>query len=259
MKKFGKLTAVILVLIFVASLFAGCDKGDNKEEETTTDGFTLQVNNSEAETTEESTTQAEITTETTTKAEKTTKVKETTKAPGVTKAPNTTKDNDRITTIAPTTKPDATERETLAPNVEKLLGCWEARYVVEDVTIYVQFEFKQDNSVETELTKRCYDKMINEIVDRAAFGVTQEQLDSFGVDNATAYKEALSEYLHQQLPFDELKADFKSTGTWKLEGDTLEVTIDGETAISDDGFMEIGLIFGLKFDDGTSIAFSKIV
>lgn len=268
MKKFGKITAALLALLMVMSLFAACGKDDNKEEESTTEGFTLQANNGEAEITEESTTQPESTTEATTKAEKTTKVKptvkipdivtkapSTTKVPSTTNAPSTTQHEEIDTTVPPTTEPG----ETLDPNVEKLIGRWMASYVVDNVTIYMQFEFKPDNSVETELTKKCYDKMINEIADRAAFGVTQEQLDSVGVDNATAYKEALLEYLRQELPFDELKKDFKSTGTWELKDDTLRVTIDGETAVSEDGFMEYGLIFGLEFADGFHISFSKMV
>ena len=265
MKKYGKITAALLALVMVMSLFAACRKDDNNEEETTTEGFTLQLDNGEGEMTEESTTQAESTTEVATEEEKTTKVKVTVKIPSITKAPGTTKVSSSTkappatkheeidTTVPPTTNPG----ETLAPNVEKLLGCWEARYEVEGVTIYVQFEFKPDNSVETELTKKCYDKMINEIADRAAFGVTQEQLDSVGVDNATAYKEALLEYLRQELPFDELKKDFKSTGTWELEDDTLRVTIDGETAVSEDGFLETDLIFGLEFADGFHMTFYK--
>ncbi len=281
MKKFGKITAALLALVTVMSLFAACGKNDNKEEESTTDGFTLQVNNGEAESTEEYTTQAESTTEVTTKEEQTTKVKttikipdvikvpkttkapSTTKVPGTTKAPSTTKVNDNPeenkTTATPTTVPNVTEQEeTLAPNVKKLLGCWEATFEVEGVSFYMQFEFKQDNTVETELTKSCYDKMINEIVERNAFGITQEELTEAGFDNVTEYKEALREYLQQELPFNELKGDFRSTGTWKMEDDKLKVTIDGETAVSGDGFMEYGLIFGLEFADGSSMSFSKI-
>ena len=279
MKKFGKITAALLALVMVMSLFAACSKDDNNEEETTTEGFTLQLNSGEGETTEESTTQAESTTEVTTKEEKTTKVKvtvkvpsitkapsatkapsttkvpDTTKAPGTTKAPATTNIEENNTTVAQTTKPAVPEEEeTLSPNGEKLVGRWEASYVVEGITIYMQMEFKHDNSVVTELTKSNYDKMINEIIEEEISIVTKEELTEAGFADVTEYKEALLEYLHEELPFDELKPDFRSAGTWKLEGNTLSVTFDGETATSE---FTGGNSFGMKFPEGEPIKLVK--
>lgn len=267
MKKLGKITAVLLVLLTVISIFAACGKDDNKEEETTTEGFTLQANNGEAEITEESTTQAEATTEATTKAENTTKVKptvkipdivtkapSTTKVPSTTNAPSTTQHEETDTTVPPTTEPG----ETLDPNVEKLIGRYEATFMSEGVDFYLQFVFKNDKSVTVELTKDNYNKMIDGIVEKDAFDVTLEELEAVGVDNVTDYKIVLREYLVEELPYDDLKEMFKTSGTWEFEGDKLYVTIDGETAVcEDDGFMEYGTFFGLKFADGSSMSLSK--
>ncbi len=242
MKKFGKITAALLALLTVMSLFAACGKDDNKEEETTTEGFTLQVNNSEAETTEENTTQAETTTltEVSTKEEKTTKVKATvkvptiTKAPGTTKAP-TTKPGDKNTTVAPTTKPEPTSKEEfVAPNYSLLIGTWDATIDVEGLPVRIQFEFSIfGKTVNVDFTKDSYDNMIEKAVEINLSQVTDEELAEAGFADRAEYEEALREYLIDELPYEELRSMFLSTGTWELVGDKLTIVIEGETMTAD--------------------------
>ena len=42
------------------------------------------------------------------------------------------------------------------------------------------------------------EKLENEIVEKEALGVTQEELTEAGFNSVTEYKEALLEYLHQE-------------------------------------------------------------
>ena len=273
MKKFGKITAALLALVIVLSLFAACGKNNNKEEETTTEGFTLQVNNSEEGITEESTTHPETTTEATTKEENTTKVKptvkipsivtkapSTTKAPPATNAPTTTKADVTVenqTTVPSTTNPTEPE-ETKPANVELLLGKWEASFEVDGVAFYVQFEFRQDKTVVTELTRNNYDKMIKGIIDQNTSGITQEELTEAGFANITEYKEALQEYLLEELPYEEMREGFVLAGTWDLDGNTLSVTVEGETETAETRLLEGERTFVLKNASGESTTLTKM-
>ncbi len=267
MKKFGKITAALLALVMVMSLFAACGKNDNKEEETTTEGFTLQVNNSEEGITEESTTQPETTTEATTKVKPTvkipsivTKAPSTTKAPPTTKAPTTTKADVSVenqTTVPSTTNPTEPE-ETKPANVELLLGKWEASFEVDGVAFYVQFEFRQDKTVVTELTRNNYDKMIKGIIDQNTSGITQEDLTEAGFANITEYKEALQEYLLEELPYEEMREGFVLAGTWDLDGNTLSVTVEGETETAETRLLEGERTFVLKNASGESTTLTKM-
>lgn len=286
MKKSIKLTSAFLTLFTVMSLFAACSNNDNKEENTT-DNVTLQAYVDNTEFTEESTTEAE-----TTKAEATTKVKETvttkqpiklpnvtkapsatkapsttkapdtTKAPGTTNAPNTTnpadKPEDNNTTVAPTTNPAVTEEaETLAPNVNLLLGIWDAQFEVENVTFYIQFDFKQDKTVKTDLTKNGYDKMIDGIVANEMSVITQEDIIEAGFASTAEYEEALRAFLSEELPYNELKAGFQTTGTWKLDGNHLTVTIEGETETAETKLLEGERVFVLKDSAGEPMTLTK--
>lgn len=242
MKKYGKITAVLLALVMVMSLFAACRKDDNNEEETTTEGFTLQLDNGEGEMTEESTTQSESTTEVATKEEKTTKVKPTVKVPTITKAPTTkasgttkaptpAKPEDKNTTVAQPTKPAVTEKEELkVTNIDLLLGTWDSTVDVDGLPIRIQFEFSIfGKTVNVDFTKDSYDNMLEKAVEINLSKVTDEELAEAGFADRAEYEKELRAYLIAELPYDELRSMFQSTGRWELIGDKLTIVIDGET------------------------------
>ncbi len=217
MEKFSKITAVLLVLLTVMSLFAACGKDDNKEEETTTEGFILQVNNSEAETTEESTTQAEATT----KEEKTTKSKKPVKVVNITKAPTTAKSNNK-TTVAPTTKSASSEKA----EEDYLIGTWEATVDSEGLPVTLQFEFKPDGVVKVDFTRAAYDDMVKKAVETELSKLTDEEIAEAGFSDRKEAEEYLYECFEQEAPYDELRGTIENTGSWSIERELMIVKID---------------------------------
>ena len=217
MEKFSKITAVLLVLLTVMSLFAACGKDDNKEEETTTEGFILQVNNSEAETTEESTTQAEATT----KEEKTTKSKEPVKVVNTTKAATTAKAKDK-TTVSPTTK----SNENGKANEDYLIGIWEATVDSEGLPVTLQFEFEPDGVVKVDFTKAAYDDMVKKAVETELSKLTDEEIAEAGFSDRKEAEEYLYECFEQEAPYDELRDTIENTGSWSIERELMVVKID---------------------------------
>ncbi len=269
MKKTSKLLSALLALVMVISLFAACGNDSNKEEETTTDGFTVQANDNMVEATDEETTEAEVTTkvENTTKPEKTTKVKNTVKVEKTTKTKETTKpekttkvnDKNEGNSNSATTKPAVTEKEELkVANIDLLLGTWIGTVVDEGVAIDLNFEFGINGKLRTYFTKDSYEKMIQNIIDAEMSGVTEEEITGSGeFTSKKELEEYLYEVLTQELPYNELSSMFNQTGNWNLHGDTLSVTIEGETLTAETKLSENVKTFVLD-PNGDPIKFRKI-
>ncbi len=201
MKKFGKITAVLLVLLTVISIFAACGKDDNKEEETTTE--------------------AEVITEVTTKEEKTTTVKETETVVNTTKAPTTAKSNNK-TTVAPTTKSASSEKA----EEDYLIGTWEATVDSEGLPVTLQFEFEPDGVVKVDFTKAAYDSMIKKAVETELSELTDEEIAEAGFVDRKEAEEYLYECFEQEVPYDELRGTIKNTGSWSIYREHMIMKID---------------------------------
>ncbi len=216
MEKVSKITAVLLALALVLSLFAACGKDDNKEEESTTDGFTLQVNNGEAENTEEYTTSAQSTTEVTTKEEQTTKLKE-----PVNVVNTTAKAKDK-TTVAPTTK----SNENGKANEDYLIGVWETTVDSEGLPVTIQFKFEPDGVVKVDFTRAAYDDMVKKAVETELSKLTDEEIAEAGFSDRKEAEEYLYECFEQEAPYDELRDTIENTGSWSIERELMVVKID---------------------------------
>ena len=216
MKKLSKITAALLALVTVMSLFAACGKDDNIEEETTTEGFTLQVNNGEEETTEESTTQTEATTEATTKEEKTTKSKETIKVV------NTTAKAKDKTTVAPTNK----SGENGKSKEDYLIGIWDTTVDSEGLPVTIQFKFEPDGVVKVDFSKAAYDDMIKKAVETELSKLTDEEIAEADFADRKEAEEYLYDCFEQEAPYDELRGTIKNTGSWSIERELMVVSID---------------------------------
>ncbi len=230
MKKSSKLVAALLAFFAVVTLFAACGKDGVKDEESTAANTTVQANAGVTEdtTVAETTTKAETTT-----AQATTKAKTT--KPKTTKPQPTTKVQDNGGSET-TTKPEPTSKEEfIAPNYGLLIGTWDATMDVEGIPVSIQFEFSivYGKKVEVDFTKIAYDNMIEKAVEMDLAQVTDEELTEAGFADRAEYEVALREYLIDELPYDELRSMFQSTGTWELIGDKLTIVIAGETMTAD--------------------------
>jgi hypothetical protein len=100
--------------------------------------------------------------------------------------------------------------------------------------------------------------MINDIIAVEMSGLTEEEITGSG--EFTSKKE-VEEYLYEalttELPYNELSSMFNQTGNWKLHGDTLSVTIDGETLTGETKLSENVETFVLD-PNGDPIKFRKI-
>ncbi len=243
MKKSGKIFAALLALFAVLTLFAACGKGAGKEKNTTEKDTVVQVN---ANPTEDTTADVTTVKEETTKAVNTTKVQPTTKAQSTTKAQND---------AATTNKNEATTKEDfIAPNIDLLIGTWDTTIDVEGLPVSVEFEFSIFNqNVEIDFTKTSYDNMIEKAVEMDLAQVTDEEIVEAGFVNREEYEKAVREYLISELPYDELRGMIRATGKWSLIGDTLTVTIAGETATAETKLSEEVTTFDLTDSYGDTI------
>ncbi len=255
MKKSSKLIAALLSFFAVVTLFAACGKDSGKEEGTTEENTTVQANVSitEGTTEAETTTQAEATT-----AKKTTKPistkPKTTKPQPTTKEQPTTKVQDSGNTVS-TTKPETTRKEDLvAPNLDLLIGTWDATIDVEGLPVRIQFEFSIfGKTVNVDFTKDSYDNLIQKAVEIELELITDEEITEAGFADRAEYEEALREYVMDELPYEELRSLFRATGTWELIGDKLTIVIAGETMTADAKLSQEVKTFELVDADGEKI------
>ena len=281
MKKLSKLTSALLALLMIMSLFAACGKDDDKkdddEKDSKKDEATVQVIEEDIEeNTEEYTTEAEETTKEniTIKVPGITKVPATkvpaTKAPAtkapvtkapVTKAPATKAPVTQAPTVtkAPTSKPDTTQKEEPKPsNADLLIGTWETTIESDGLPVTVQFKFEANGTMKMDFTKASYDKMVKHAVDSEMSNLTDEEIKDAGFANRKEAEDYLYALIAEEAPYDQLRSMLQNSGTWKLNGDDLTVTIDGESATSKTNLSAGKTSFELKDPTGESITLTKI-
>ena len=276
MKKLSKLTSALLALLMIMSLFAACGKDDDKkdddEKDSKKDEATVQVIEEDIEeNTEEYTTEAEETTKEniTIKVPGITKVPATkvpaTKAPAtkapVTKAPATKAPVTQAPTVtkAPTSKPDTTQKEEPKPsNADLLIGTWETTIVSDGLPVTMQFKFEANGTMKMDFTKASYDKMIKHAVDSEMSNLTDEEIIDAGFANRKEAEDYLYALIAEEAPYDQLRSMLQNSGTWKLNGDDLTVTIDGESATSKTNLSAGKTSFELKDPTGESITLTKV-
>ncbi len=281
MKKLSKLTSALLALLMIMSLFAACGKDDDKkdddEKDSKKDEATVQVIEEDIEeNTEEYTTEAEETTKEniTIKVPGITKVPATkapatkapaTKAPAtkapVTKAPATKAPVTQAPTVtkAPTSKPDTTQKEEPKPsNADLLIGTWETTIESDGLPVTVQFKFEANGTMKMDFTKASYDKMIKQVVDAEMSQITNEEITQAGFASRKEAEDYLYALIAEEAPYDQLRSMLQNSGTWKLNGDDLTVTIDGESATSKTNLSAGKTSFELKDPTGESITLTKI-
>ena len=276
MKKLSKLTSALLALLMIMSLFAACGKDDDKkdddEKDSKKDEATVQVIEEDIEeNTEEYTTEAEETTKEniTIKLPGITKVPATkapaTKAPAtkapVTKAPATKAPVTQAPTVtkAPTSKPDTTQKEEPKPsNADLLIGTWETTIVSDGLPVTMQFKFEANGTMKMDFTKASYDKMIKHAVDSEMSNLTDEEIIDAGFANRKEAEDYLYALIAEEAPYDQLRSMLQNSGTWKLNGDDLTVTIDGESATSKTNLSAGKTSFELKDPTGESITLTKV-
>ena len=276
MKKLSKLTSALLALLMIMSLFAACGKDDDKkdddEKDSKKDEATVQVIEEDIE---------ENTEEYTTEAEETTKENITIKLPGITKVPATKAPATKApatkapatkvpatkapvtqaptVTKAPTSKPDTTQKEEPKPsNADLLIGTWETTIVSDGLPVTMQFKFEANGTMKMDFTKASYDKMIKHAVDSEMSNLTDEEIIDAGFANRKEAEDYLYALIAEEAPYDQLRSMLQNSGTWKLNGDDLTVTIDGESATSKTNLSAGKTSFELKDPTGESITLTKI-
>ena len=266
MKKLSKLTSALLALLMIMSLFAACGKDDDKkdddEKDSKKDEATVQVIEEDIE---------ENTEEYTTEAEETTKENITIKLPGITKVPATKAPATKVpatkapvtqaptVTKPPTSKPDTTQKEEPNPsNADLLIGTWETTIVSDGLPVTMQFKFEANGTMKMDFTKASYDKMIKHAVDSEMSNLTDEEIIDAGFANRKEAEDYLYALIAEEAPYDQLRSMLQNSGTWKLNGDDLTVTIDGESATSKTNLSAGNTSFELKDPTGESITLTKI-
>ena len=276
MKTLSKLTSALLALLMIMSLFAACGKDDDKkdddEKDSKKDEATVQVIDEDIE---------ENTEEYTTEAEEATKENITIKLPGITKVPATKAPATKApatkapatkvpatkapvtqaptVTKAPTSKPDTTQKEEPKPsNVDLLIGTWETTIVSDGLPVTMQFKFEANGTMKMDFTKASYDKMVKHAVDSEMSNLTDEEIKDAGFANRKEAEDYLYALIAEEAPYDQLRSMLQNSGTWKLNGDDLTVTIDGESATSKTNLSAGKTSFELKDPTGESITLTKI-
>ena len=155
---------------------------------------------------------------------------------------------------------DEDEDEDVAVSAEDMLiGEWECEMEEDGFSIIMTFNFYDDNTVETSFTKDSYDDLVDVYVAEAMADVTDEEIEEEGFASREEAEEYVREMMIEELPYEDMAAEFEMEGTWELDGDDLTVEIDGEpvTAETDlsDGGTTITLVVS---EDGDEIELKKV-
>ncbi len=257
MKKYSKLFALLLALLMVLSLFTAC--GDKKDDD---DDEKKEKTSETAEDNENSTTEEETTTKVGNKIEIITMDSEQEESANSTAA--TTRRAAETTRRAETTrKPETTRREeTTAPpaNTAKdvLVGDWETEFVIEGLSFFVVFNFRNDGTVKTSYPRSNYDQMINQVVSMTLADVSDEEIAAEGFTSREEAEEYIKEMLIEEIPYADIANEFDISGTWNLNGDTLTITLEGESETAETKLSEGKTTFTVIDEDGETLNFRKI-
>lgn len=154
------------------------------------------------------------------------------------------------------------EDEDVAVSAEDMLiGEWETS-VDTGAGAYLNLSliFEDDGTAYFYLTKKSYDKMMDEIISTQMADVTDEEIEAEGFASREEAEEFVREMLEEEMPYVDTAAEFEDDFTWELDGDTLTIeTDDGGISTAETKLSKGKTTFTLVDEDGgTELDFTKI-
>ena len=219
MKKLSKLIALLLSLLMILSLFAAC--GDDKKDDDDKEDTSVSDEKDKDDKDEDED-----------------------------EGEDGKKDKDD--------KKDEEDEEEAVSAEDMLVGEWECEMIEDGLTIVMTFDFLKNNTVETSFSKDSYDEIIDEAVAETMADVTDEEIEEEGFASREEAEEYVREMMIEELPYDDLAAEFEMEGTWELDGDTLTVEIDGDPVTAETDLSDGGTTITLVSEDGDEIVIKKV-
>ena len=272
MKRTGKLTAALLALFAITAIYSICDKDESKTDEIAAYGMNAQAIEIIPEAVpviEEAVPQKNVTIKAavvdtamaksagninevadvrvSTETKNTNSVVEFASAAQTTDVCRTTeeqKDNSVQENKPEETVSSDVEEETTVDYSNRLAGKWQATIVDVGFSINLDYEFAQDGTLYVDFSESNYNTLVERIerLNMSAAsteGVTESEENVDGI--------TLQDGIVQVPVYKEMKAKLSKTGTWELNGNTLTVTVNGESATADINFAEGADSFVLNY------------
>ena len=139
----------------------------------------------------------------------------------------------------------AAEEENATDNRNQLIGKWQATVVGVGLSVNLDYEFAQDGTLNVDFSETNY-KTLTDRIERLNMSMMAEECAEEPEGNTDGIK--LKDGLVQVPTYEEMKAQLSKTGTWELNGDTLTVTIDGESVTAETKLSEGATSFVLNPD-----------
>lgn len=139
----------------------------------------------------------------------------------------------------------AAEEETASDNRNQLIGKWQATVVGVGLSVNLDYEFAHDGTLIVDFSENNY-KTLTDRIERLNMSMMAEECAEEPEGNTDGIK--LKDGLVQVPTYEEMKAQLNKTGTWELNGDTLTVTIDGESVTAETKLSEGATSFVLNPD-----------
>ena len=153
------------------------------------------------------------------------------------------------------------EEDEAASAEDMLIGEWETS-VDTGAGAYLNLSliFEDDGTAYFYLTKKSYDKMMDEIISTQMADVTDEEIEAEGFASREEAEEFVREMLEEEMPYVDTAAEFEDDFTWELDGDTLTIeTDDGGISTAETKLSKGKTTFTLVDEDGgTELDFTKI-
>ena len=220
MKKLSKLLALLLSLLMILSLFAAC--GDDKKDDDDKDDTSVSDEKDKDDKDED-------------------------------------EDEDKDDKKDKDNKKDEEEEAISAEDM--LIGEWETS-VDTGAGAYLDLSliFEDDGTAYFYLTKKSYDKMMDEIILTQMADVTDEEIEAEGFASREEAEEFVREMLEEEMPYEDTAAEFEDDFTWELDGDTLTIeTDDGGISTAETKLSKGKTTFTLVDEDGgAELDFTKI-
>ncbi len=135
------------------------------------------------------------------------------------------------------------EEETAVDNSNRLIGKWQATVVGVGLSVNLDYEFVQNGILNVNFSESNY-KTLLERIERLNMSMATDEGVTESGPNADGIE--LKDGLVQVPTYEEMKAQLSKTGTWELNGDTLTVTFNGESATAETKLSEGATSFVLN-------------
>ena len=153
------------------------------------------------------------------------------------------------------------EEDEAASAEDMLIGEWETS-VDTGAGAYLNLSliFEDDGTAYFNLSKKNYNKMIDEFIASELDGVTDEDIEAEGFASREEAEEYVREMIEAEVPYEDIAAQFEASFTWELDGDTLTIeTDDGGISTAETKLSKGKTTFTLVDEDGgTELDFTKI-